>query len=80
VRGVNTVGLRRAGLSDADIEAIEEACRQLFYRDKDKPFAVVMGEFHATNGLNAHVRRMLDFLSRRDQGRHGRYLESFRTH
>lgn len=75
-RGLNAVGLRRAGFNESDIEALEAACRALFYREK--PFAVAMAEFDTMNGLNPHVKRMVEFLRRRDQGKHGRYLESLR--
>jgi UDP-N-acetylglucosamine acyltransferase len=76
-RGINVVGLRRSGqFTQEDIEALEEACRQLFYRDK--PFAVAMAEFDTMNGLNRHVRRMIEFFHRRDLGKHGRYLEGKR--
>jgi UDP-N-acetylglucosamine acyltransferase len=76
VRGLNTVGLRRAGFSDQDIEALDAAVRRLFLRKK--PFALVMKEFDTENGLNPQVKKMIEFLHRRDQGRHGRYLESLR--
>jgi len=76
VRGINAVGLRRAGFSDIDIEALEDAVRQLFYREK--PFNVAMQEFNLMNGLNANVKRMIDFLHRRNLGKHGRYQESLR--
>src|SRR4051812_10706471 len=39
VRGLNSVGLQRAGYSQADIDALEDACRKLFYKTKEKPFA-----------------------------------------
>jgi UDP-N-acetylglucosamine acyltransferase len=77
VRGLNTVGLRRAGFSEDDIEALEDAIRLLFYREK--PLAVAMAEFDLRNGINVHVKTMLEFLRRRDSGRHGRYLESMRA-
>jgi UDP-N-acetylglucosamine acyltransferase len=76
VRGLNTVGLRRSGFADSDIEALEDACRRLFYRSK--PFARAMAEFDMENGINPQVKRLVEFLRRRDQGRHGRYLESLR--
>ncbi|MCC6422521.1 MAG: acyl-ACP--UDP-N-acetylglucosamine O-acyltransferase [Phycisphaerales bacterium] len=79
VRGLNSVGLKRAGFSDADIEALEEACRELFYRDK--PFSVAMAELASGNGAtppNPHVQRLVQFLRKRDQGRQGRFLESLR--
>jgi UDP-N-acetylglucosamine acyltransferase len=78
VRGINTVGLRRAGMSETDVKALEEACRCLFYRDK--PFAQALAEFELANGINCHVKRLIEFLRRRDKGVHGRYLESMRAH
>jgi UDP-N-acetylglucosamine acyltransferase len=77
VRGLNTVGLRRAGFDAADIEALEDACRKLFYRQK--PFARAMAEFNTNNGINPQVRKVVEFLRRRDLGRHGRDLESLRA-
>jgi UDP-N-acetylglucosamine acyltransferase len=77
VRGLNTIGLRRAGFAEGDIEALEDAVRSLFY--KEKPFNVAMQEFDLMNGLNPHVKRMVDFLRKRNAGRHGRYLEGLRA-
>ena len=77
IRGLNAVGLRRAGVGEADIEALEDACRRLFYREK--PFSVAMAEFDTMNGLNRYVKDMINFLKRRDAGKHGRYLESLRA-
>jgi UDP-N-acetylglucosamine acyltransferase len=77
VRGLNKVGLSRAGFTEEDIDALEEACRRLFY--KDKPFAQALAEFDTLNGLNCHVKRMVEFLRQRDLGRYGRYQESRRA-
>lgn len=77
IRGLNTVGLRRAGFPEADIEALEDAVRRLFYREK--PFNIAIQEFDLMNGLNPHVKRIIDFLHKRNAGRHGRYLEGLRS-
>lgn len=77
VRGLNSVGLKRAGFSDADIEELEQIVRHLFYA-REKPFGVKLREFDTGNGTNQHVKRMIEFLRLRDAGRHGRYLESKR--
>jgi UDP-N-acetylglucosamine acyltransferase len=77
IRGLNVVGLRRAGYPESDIEALEDATRRLFY-NRQKSFAAAMAEFDTLNGINPHVKRMVEFLRRRDQGKHGRYLESLR--
>ena len=78
IRALNTVGLRRAGFSEADIEALEEVTRKLFV-SKEKPFSVTLGEFDLLNGINPHVKRIVEFLRRRDTGVNGRYLESLRA-
>jgi UDP-N-acetylglucosamine acyltransferase len=77
VRACNSVGLKRAGFSEADIEAIEEAVRTLFLR-KEKPLAIAMKEFNMHNGVHPMVKSMIQFIERRNSGKHGRYLESLR--
>lgn len=76
IRGLNKVGLERAGYSQEDVEALDDACRQLFYREK--PLAVAMAEFDTMNGLNPQVKILVDFLRRRDLGRNGRFMEGKR--
>jgi UDP-N-acetylglucosamine acyltransferase len=78
IRGLNVVGLRRAGFAESDIEAIEDATRRLFY-DREKPFATTIAEFDTLNGINPHVKRMIEFLRRRNEGKNGRYLEKLRS-
>lgn len=77
VRGVNDTGMRRAGFAEEDIAAIDAAYRNLYNRKK--PFAVAMAEYDTQNGINEHVKKMIEFLRRRDTGRHGRYLEASRN-
>jgi UDP-N-acetylglucosamine acyltransferase len=76
VRGLNAVGLSRNGFTPSDIDALEEAYKKLFRREK--PFAIAIAEFETQNGINPHVKHLIEFLRRRDKGRHGRYLESLR--
>src|SRR5580658_6473657 len=76
VRGLNAVGLLRAGFSEEEIEELELACRRLFY--KRKPLARAMAECDTMNGLNPRVREMVEFLRRRGQSPNGRYLEGLR--
>jgi UDP-N-acetylglucosamine acyltransferase len=76
VRGLNNVGLERAGFSPCEIEELEEVCRKLFY--KRKPLARAMAEFDTLNGINPRVKTLVEFLRRRGQSRHGRYQESIR--
>lgn len=77
IRAINAVGLRRAGFPESDIEALEDCVKRLFIA-KDKPFSVALSEYHLSNGINPHVKRMVEFLKRRDTGINGRYLESLR--
>lgn len=77
VRALNELGLRRAGFSEEDIAALDAAGRRLFFA-REKPFSAALREFDMLNGINPQVRKMIEFLRRRDQGRHGRYLESLR--
>src|SRR2546421_1348795 len=75
---LNTVGLRRAGFGEDDIVALRDAVRKLWFGRK-KNFAGALAEFDLMNGINPRVRDMVEFLQRRDKGKHGRYLESLRT-
>lgn len=74
VRMLNSKGLRINGFAEADVEALEAVHRQLFHRDK--PLAVAMAQFDLTNGINPYVKKLIEFLERRAQARHGRYMES----
>ncbi len=76
IRGLNTVGLRRAGYPDEDIKELEKAYRNLF--GKRKPLSVAMNEYDIENGVNPQVKRLVEFLHRRNSGKHGRYLEGQR--
>lgn len=89
VRGLNSIGLKRAGVSDEAIALLEEIVRKLFY-SRSKPFSAALDEFskrfcdqdHAdahNNGAASYARQIVTFLRRRDQGQHGRYLESQRA-
>jgi UDP-N-acetylglucosamine acyltransferase len=79
VRGVNTVGLRRAGFNSSDIDALVEVTRELFLRKKRRPLSVQLAEFDLDDPkLNPHVRAMVAFLRRRDLGKNGRYLDGVR--
>jgi hypothetical protein len=59
---------------------VYDAARRMFFdRDKEKSFSQVLAEFDTMNGINPHVKYMIEFLRRRDLGKHGRYLESLRS-
>lgn len=77
IRGLNAVGLSRAGFTPEAIACLEEACRKLFY-SKDQPISVAMKEFEG-NGAHPKVKELIEFLRRRDSGKNGRYLEAMRS-
>jgi UDP-N-acetylglucosamine acyltransferase len=76
IRTLNARGLKMNGFNDSDIDALEEAHRALFSRDK--PLAVAMAQFDTNNGINPFVKRLIEFLERRTNSRHGRCQESAR--
>ncbi|HEX8324894.1 MAG TPA: acyl-ACP--UDP-N-acetylglucosamine O-acyltransferase [Tepidisphaeraceae bacterium] len=78
VRAVNHVGLKRNGFTEEEIDAIDAAARRLFF-GRDKPFSRMLAELGEAPALNPRVRYLVEFLHRRNEGRHGRYLESLRT-
>ena len=70
--------LIEGGITETDIDVLEDAARRLFF-GREKPFSVILAEIASTSDLNPYVKLLIDFLHRRNEGRHGRYLESQRT-
>jgi UDP-N-acetylglucosamine acyltransferase len=79
MRGLNVKGLRAGGFADEDITALEDAYGRLFARKNETPFAAVLESFDVQNGLNPHVKHMVQFLRERDLGKHGRFLQGMRA-
>lgn len=83
IRGLNSVGMRRNGFTESDVEAMEHLIYQLFL-DRDRaPLATMLKKLEAGEipdlSSNANVQRVVAFMRRRNQGKHGRYLESLRA-
>jgi UDP-N-acetylglucosamine acyltransferase len=83
IRGTNSVGLRRNGFTELDVSAIEQTIWKLFLDRDREPVNATLRKMRAgacpeLTG-NSHVGRVLEFLERRNLGRHGRYLESLRA-
>jgi UDP-N-acetylglucosamine acyltransferase len=76
-RSINREGLRRARFDPNDINALTEAYRKLFLRQRT--LAAGMSELAAHDGLNPHVKKLIDALHRRTVSKYGRYLESQRS-
>jgi UDP-N-acetylglucosamine acyltransferase len=77
VRALNSVGLKRNGFTDGDIEALEDLVRHLFI-NKKAALASKISSYDMQNGINEHVKAVIEFLKRRDSGKAGRYLEGLR--
>jgi UDP-N-acetylglucosamine acyltransferase len=77
IRGLNATGLRRAGISEPEIEQLDEAVRRLFY-ERSKPLSVALEEFNTGNGLPRRVRELVEAIHRRSQNPNGRHRENAR--
>jgi len=76
VRGVNGVGMRRAGIPDEVAEAMGKAYRRIYRRGR--PRGEVLDELEREDGWPAEVRFLCAFLRASANGKHGRYRESLR--
>ena len=76
VRGVNTIGLKRAGFTTEEIETLREAHRRIWRSGKARGSAIE--EMKAESGWGPHVQYLLESMARTDMGLKGRYRESQR--
>jgi UDP-N-acetylglucosamine acyltransferase len=76
VRGVNLVGLRRAGFPEAIIEALTEAYR-LIWRAR-LPYRTALGSVQEQVGTCAEVAHLVQFLKAMESGINGRAQEAHR--
>ena len=76
VRGLNTVGLRRAGMSEVLIESLAKAYRRIYRRGR--PRAEVLDEMEREDGWPDEVRHLCASLRASAAGTSGRYRESLR--
>jgi UDP-N-acetylglucosamine acyltransferase len=66
VRGVNVVGLKRAGFDEKRIRAIREAFRVLFRKGRN--LALAIREVQDSNKANADVLALLEFIKASERG------------
>jgi UDP-N-acetylglucosamine acyltransferase len=64
-RGVNTVGLRRAGFTESEVRALRRAYRLLFRSDLPLEEALARIEVEIEGG---HARHLIDFIRRSKRG------------
>lgn len=76
VRGVNVVGLKRAGFSDKQIADLTLAYKKLFKRDQVQKES--MEKLKADESLCEEVRYLINFLEAREAGKFGRAREALR--
>ncbi len=76
VRGPNSVGMRRAGLSEDVAKAVAKAYRRIYRYGR--PRAEVLLELADEDGWPEEVRYLCAFLKSSGEGKHGRYRESLR--
>jgi len=77
VRGVNSVGLRRAGVSQEVIGAIAKAYRRIYRHGR--PQTEVLHEMENEDGWPQEVRDLCAALRASAAGKNGRYRESLRA-
>ncbi len=82
VRGVNTIGLKRAGFSLEEIEALRETHRIIWRSGKARGSALeeIKARIAGGKGLGPHVQYLIESMERTDLGLKGRYRESRRQH
>jgi len=73
VRGVNVIGLKRAGMSDEVVRAVKDAYK-LVYRS-DQPTREAVARLKVEFAGCAEVQLLASFLEASDAGRHGRQGE-----
>ncbi len=76
VRGVNAVGMRRAGIPEEVAESVGRAYRRIYRYGR--PRGEVLDEMGREDGWPEEVRYLCEFLRRSADGKHGRYRESLR--
>ena len=77
VRGVNAVGLKRAGFTDDKIEALKVAHRSIFRTSQVR--REVLLEMKRSGELTPEVSYLIEFLLRSSAAQYGRARESLRT-
>ncbi|CUU36757.1 MAG: acyl-ACP--UDP-N-acetylglucosamine O-acyltransferase [Fimbriimonadales bacterium] len=73
VHGVNLVGLKRAGIPEANRTALRVACRLLYFANLNTSQAIE--RIRAEVPLVPEVEHLLRFVEEIRQGRNGRYLD-----
>lgn len=73
VRGINAIGLRRAGLSQDARVALQTACRLLFKEELNMQIAIE--QIRTTVTIYPEVEYLIEFMDKTHEGRMGRQLD-----
>ncbi len=79
VRGVNEIGLERAGYSKEVIRELGEVYKAI-YRTRELNRSKVYEELADDPDASEEAQHLVEFLRRSQEGVHGRYLEGQRNH
>ncbi len=74
VRGINVIGLQRAGFTANQIKLLKNAYRVLFMRHDQDTLAQMVEQLDQSN-IDENVKYLIDFLRRKNQHPMGRYRE-----
>jgi UDP-N-acetylglucosamine acyltransferase len=79
IRGLNTIGMRRGGVSEESIGALKNVYRRLYMRREAGTSIIrLVEEMLTEDGLDENVKYLLESLQRSSQHKMGRYRELFR--
>jgi UDP-N-acetylglucosamine acyltransferase len=73
VRGVNLVGLRRAGVPTPTRDALRQACRYMFFSEMNLTQAIE--RIRAEIDMSAELEYLIEFMEQIRHGRNGRALD-----
>ena len=73
MRGINSIGLKRAGLDEETIRSIKDVFKRLFKSDDN--MAESIAEVREEFANIPEVINMIDFIERSNEGRQGRQEE-----
>jgi len=77
-RGLNAIGLQRAGFEESSIAALKQAFRKLYRRRNADTLAQMVEEISSADIQDPNVIYLIDHLKKSLQHHMGRYLELFR--
>ena len=76
-KGVNVIGMQRAGYTDEEIKSVQRAFRTIYRTDLSREKAVE--EILASGEVTRPVRLLVEFVRRTEMGKLGRFLEYTRA-